>query len=252
MPEIPRKDRALGLTQKNTVSGPITAYDPVLARRVLEAIASGATRKQISADPSLPSFDTFIRWALLDENLRKAWKEARQISAYMFEDEALDKARILADDDLAGGYSSARVRAIEVAMQQWNKSAAIRDKAEFGEKSQQNNFVPVQINTTLDLGNGLTAHMPATTNVTNPFSYEITPSAQKVEDATFEELIPEHIEDNGPVPGELSTEGLGAKIKLGPKPKTPQNKSRVAWLQPKHKPATKRPRKSRVSEVFDK
>jgi len=119
------------------------------ATRVLEAIAAGDTLKDISQRPGFPTRDTFYKWMMLYPDLKTAYDAARELSALSLEEEALDMARVLkAPNDFTG----TKVRAYEVAMAQFRWSAERRDPSRYAGGQKTSVMVPIQINTTLDLG----------------------------------------------------------------------------------------------------
>lgn len=130
-----------------------TKYDPALAERVLMQVADGRTLREIAAEPDMPSKSTIQRWIMKYPELTTAWKAAREMSASALEEEALDMARVLQGKGSAE-FTGTRVRAFEVAMNQFRWSASHRDPATFGQTTQPNLVVPVQIITSLDIGQG--------------------------------------------------------------------------------------------------
>lgn len=253
MPPRPRKDIRAGLPAQGTISGPMTRYDPALAMRVLESIAAGMTRKQIEADPTLPAFVTFVKWTLLDPKLREAWEEARRISALLLEDRALQEAEDITSPK-AEEWSGTRMRAAEIAMNQWRWSAARRDRATFGDRNEASLVVPVQINTTLDLGNGMTRHMPSTDAVVNPYRVEVEVEEQDSDafDAEWEDQPEPPVAQTPrevppiPTPPDTLSSPLAQKPPVG---RTPNAAKRAKQgLSTKKLPASARPRKSRIEE----
>lgn len=127
----------------------LTAYDPEKALEILERLADGETLNEIcKGKPGMPHPTTFKRWAINQPELAKAYINAIQLSATSLEEEALDTARLIALKPKDGTH----VRAVEVKLNQLRWSAERRDPAKFGTKSQINVRVPVQIITSLDLG----------------------------------------------------------------------------------------------------
>jgi hypothetical protein len=150
-PAYPGQDKRLGLIREQVGARTITKYDPGLALQICELISEGFTLSEICADREhFPHKATFNRWCVNNPDLRKAYLGAREISAFALEDQALNMAREIVEDP----GSSQRVRAFDIAMNQLRWSAAKRNPREYGEKSQTNVVVPIQINTGLDLGQG--------------------------------------------------------------------------------------------------
>lgn len=129
----------------------VTAYSPKVAEVILLKIADGATLRDIAKEPGMPTKSTIQRWIMKYPDLKQAWAAARELSASSLEDEALDMARVLKRQS---DFTGTKVRAFEVAMNQFRWSAAHRDPATFGQTAQPSVVVPIQINTSLDLGDG--------------------------------------------------------------------------------------------------
>jgi terminase small subunit-like protein len=127
---------------------PLSAYDPDKALGVCEEIAQGLLLKDICKRNGMPSPSTFRRWCVQHPELGRAFQAAIAISAAALEEEALGLAREIR----ASQKDGTQVRAFEVAIQQFRWSAARRDPAKYGDKSAVSVRVPIQINTTLDLG----------------------------------------------------------------------------------------------------
>lgn len=144
-PAAPQPDHKLPTKRPN-------AYDPKLAENILLAVADGATLREIAALPDMPTKSTIQRWIMKYPDLKRAWQAARELSAATLEDDALDMARTLRDQ--TAGFTGTAVRAFEVAMNQFRWSAAHRDPATFGSSQQPSAIVPIQIITSLDIGQG--------------------------------------------------------------------------------------------------
>lgn len=150
-PAYPSQDKRLGLIRETVGSRQLTKYVPDLALQVCELISEGFTLTEICEDREhFPHKATFNRWCVNNPDLRKAYLAAREMSAFALEDQALNLAREIVDDP----GSSQRVRAFDIAMNQLRWSASKRNPREYGERSQTNIVVPIQINTGLDLGQG--------------------------------------------------------------------------------------------------
>jgi len=134
--------------KKRTKGRPPATYRPELAMAICERIAAGETLSSICKQDGMPSAVSFRRWALARKDLSEALHTARQLKADALFDEALDMARELA---LAPGTAQ-RVRAYDVAMSQLRWSAGKLDPQRFSEKSAVSFVVPIQIVTSLDLG----------------------------------------------------------------------------------------------------
>ncbi len=152
MADTPAQDRKLGLSRTRVGGRFVTSYTPELALRIVERIANGETLKAIcAADGSMPNRSTLHRWVLLYPDLDKAYVSAREVSAHGFEDEAIDLARSINAKTLK---SAQDVRAADIAMNQFRWSAQRRNPRDYGERRAGQMVVPIQINTSLDLGQG--------------------------------------------------------------------------------------------------
>jgi hypothetical protein len=138
---------------KTDKRGLVKAYDPKIAEKVLLKVADGATLREIAAEEGMPTKSTIQRWIMKYPELATAWKAARELSASSLEEEALDMARTLRGEG-SKEFSGTRVRAFDVAMNQFRWSAAHRDPQQFGQTTTPSIVVPIQINTSLDLGQG--------------------------------------------------------------------------------------------------
>lgn len=123
-------------------------FDITAARRTLEAVALGKSLFEIEQDPSFPPAKTFIQWVMLYPDLARGYATARELSGFMLEEEALWLARELR---LNPGSSQA-IKACEVLINQLRWSAGKRNPQVFSDKAALNVTVPIQINTSLDLG----------------------------------------------------------------------------------------------------
>lgn len=130
----------------------IIAYDPARAFEVCEAVANGKTLSEVLDNPGMPARSTWYRWVMLYPELAKAYDAARKISA-----EAMEDTLLLMVGELKDGtreMSRLLIQRYQIAMAQLRWSAERRDPARFGERKEQAIVVPIQINTTLDLGQG--------------------------------------------------------------------------------------------------
>lgn len=127
----------------------LVKYAPEQALKVCEAVANGKTLYSVCRGEGMPSRTTFYRWIMLYKDVSTAYQAARELSATSLEEEALEIARALKNEN---SFTSVKVRALDVALQQLRWSAARRDPAKYGQRAKETIVVPIQINTTLDLG----------------------------------------------------------------------------------------------------
>lgn len=189
-PSQPKQDRDNNLPKVVVGDRFLTQYDPVKALEIVERLADGETLNKICRGKAgFPAPTTFKRWVSNNPDLAKALKAAIVMSAQSFEEEALDTARAIASNPVDG----ATVRAAEVKIKQLQWSAERRDATMFGQRNQINLKVPVQIITTLNLGEG--DSLPAD----SIYTLDLTP--------TLPPLVEEQPVRIGGVPGRPSPRG---------------------------------------------
>lgn len=128
------------------------AYDTAQAVVVLDRLAAGDTITDIARDPEMPSRKTIYKWITVHPEFERLFATAKELSALSFEEKALAIADKLKDppESLTG----TEVAAYRAAMEQFRWSAARRDPARYGQQTATIAVVPIQINTTLDMGKG--------------------------------------------------------------------------------------------------
>lgn len=182
MADTPKQDRALKLPRKRVGGRFLTAYSPELGLKICEQIAEGETLTAVCKKDGMPHRTTFNRWLTSHPDLRAAYNAARQLSAYSFEEEAIDLAREL---KAKKALTSQQVRACEVLLNQLRWSAAKRNKPEFSEKASVKVTVPIQINTVLDMGAG----EAGTGTADHPNIYEIEAGVEVEQEPSGEPLV---------------------------------------------------------------
>ena len=146
----PRQDIEAGLPLDHVGSRAVSGYDPGLALEIATRIMNGEVLSEVLSEPGMPSYSTFAQWRLRYPGLQQAVETARAASAEFFEDEALGIARWLIANN---SYTSTKVNALKTALDQLRWTAAKRNPARFGQHGvNQGVIVPIQINTSLDLG----------------------------------------------------------------------------------------------------
>lgn len=173
----PSHQRAL-VKSPRTKGRPPATYRPELAAAICERVAAGETISAICKSDGMPSAVSFRRWALARKELFEALAAARQLKADALFDEALDMARELA----AEPGSAQRVRAFDVAMSQLRWSAGKLDPQRYSDRSVTRFVVPIQIVTSLDLGQG-GAEQKAEANVYDIKADVVVESEGSVDDA---------------------------------------------------------------------
>ncbi len=143
-----RQDQDLHLPEMSVGNSRIVKYNEELALSICERIAKGETLKHICLDTHMPSTTTVQRWVINYPKFGDAYNAARELSAYALEDDALDAARLIRTQH---DSNSAKVRAFDIAIQQFRWSAARRNPRVYSERSAVLITVPIQINTSLNL-----------------------------------------------------------------------------------------------------
>lgn len=139
---------------------PVTAtrvwkYDPEIVFRIALEIASGKLLKDIHAAPDMPSAHVLREWTTAHPEAARAIRVARELSAQAFEEEAIGRARELAENP----GTTQKIRATETLLNQLRWSATRRNPKEFGETGMSKIVVPVHISTPLNLGEVSTTPM---------------------------------------------------------------------------------------------
>lgn len=172
-------------------------YAPELALAICEGIASGMSLKKLCEQQGMPTRQTVYKWLSVYPKFFDAYERAREISAQSIEDEALDMARVLVD---ANDFTGTKVQAYNIAMQQLRWSASHRDPARYGTHTNVSNTVPIQITTTLNLGQDGVKAVDNTTSVYS-VSVDIRPQENDRLPAVDSEMI-------DVTPGERDNAGL--------------------------------------------
>lgn len=222
--DYPKQDRDAGLPPTTLGDREVTKYDPSMALQIIEQVAEGGLLKDICAPGTgMVARSTFMKWVARVPELKQAYLAARTLSAASFEEEAIDYARKVKRSP----GTTQQVRATEVAISQLRWSAAKRDAQNFGDRAGGVVVVPVNIQTTLDMGEG------ALTGVEMPdiYTIEVKPPAEIVEakalieDLTVDKLGSErtalgHRPNRGgknlPKPTKEKVEKLVAEGKISP------------------------------------
>lgn len=196
----------------------LVTYDAAKAQIICEGIAQGRTLSEIiKTEEDLPSRPTFYRWLVLYPELKKLYDAARELSATSFEDEMLDMARLLKGPN---DYTQVKTTQFQIALQQLRWSATRRDPSRYGEKQSINLMVPIQINTTLDMGQGAGGtSTPEHDNV-----YALTPGEAKHEPDDVDPLVeraPDDTLEDFVVPEKVTRPAVFRQARLKKGHKTP-------------------------------
>ena len=193
MPRISRKDERAGLKVQKRGSTYVAKYDAGMALDIIEKVAEGKTLKSILAQDGYPSYATFHKWMTASSELLEAYHRAKELSASALDDEALELAR----DLVAPGrkVTQTRVSAANAAMGQYRWSASRRNPKEYGQTNNLGVVVPIQINTSLDLGDNdgnATQDLPRQDNIYTIEAQTIAPEAGDEADTLIK--VPEKVD----------------------------------------------------------
>ena len=143
-------------TKSRGVRDSALEYNAELALQICMRIAQGETLTDICRDKLMPTYTAVMKWRVTFPEFEEAYENARRISAFALEDEAIAAARKLAGPN---NFNAPRVSAMAHAMNQLRWSAEKRNTDKFGVQKPGVTMIPIQINTTLDLGQGGVAPM---------------------------------------------------------------------------------------------
>lgn len=203
MADRPQRERDLHLPAIEKGGRWFTKYDPNIALDIVERIADGELLAKITAKDAVPitvTKQTFLRWVATVPELSSAYAAAIQLSAHAFEEKAIDKAQRTAD---APG-SPQNVSAASLLVSQYRWSAARRNPTRYSDKGNTSIVVPVNISTTLDMGNGrqsVEVEVPDIYTITFP-SEGRSPEGETPIDGEFNEITHESeksVEDTAPI-----------------------------------------------------
>lgn len=180
MADNPQRERDMKLPVVEVGGRFYTKYNPQIALDIVEKIADGELLSKITAKDAVPQTitkQTFLRWVATVPELQTAYAAAVQISAHAFEEKAIDKAEKVA----AAPGTPQNVSAASLLISQYRWSAARRNPTKYSDKGNTQIVVPVNINTTLNMGD-----QRQSLDVEVPDIYTI--KFDKAEDGEFSEI----------------------------------------------------------------
>lgn len=134
-------------------------YSDDQIERIIERVAAGATLTAIVKEDGMPTAATVRARIVGVKRFRDLWDTAKSLRASCYFDEALDISRRLSDKALALGEETKwskedtnNVAALRISIDTLKFAAARLDPASYGERAVGTPIVPIQINTTLSLG----------------------------------------------------------------------------------------------------
>lgn len=142
-------------------------YSDALAAKICDLIEQGYSERQIAKMPGMPSTVTLGKWKDEHPDFLRQSARARQASAELFREEALQVARDAAGlaDKIAGrdpndvstltDLPKGFVEAKKLLVQELNREAAIRDDRRFGDRKR------VDLTGTVEVGQGMDAFYEA-------------------------------------------------------------------------------------------
>ncbi len=169
---IPSQVRPL----KKRAGRPPSVFRPELVVEIVERIAEGETLSAICKGDGMPTPGTFRKWALARKEVWEALQAARELKADSLFDEAMDLAREIRADP----GTAQRVRAYDVSMSHLRWAAGKLNPQRYSDRSQIIFTVPIQINTSLDLGQGASGTEDGSV-------YDLTAKVVEVSEAGAEE-----------------------------------------------------------------
>lgn len=164
----------------------LSEYDENVALSIVEQVSQGVLLKDACKEAGFPSTAAFQRWCVQHPEVGRAYNAARELSAQAFEEAALEIGARLQRMARSKTTTGTQVRAYEAAMAQLRWSAERRDPGKFANRGPVSVQVPIQINTTLDLGASVGAGTAEHPNI-----YSIEAKVEAVPEAAAEKpLLP--------------------------------------------------------------
>lgn len=134
----------------NEARGPIRPYSREAMMAVCELVAQGHLVRDIEQIEGMPSSRDVTAWLLVEREAQVMMDEARRQSAFAMEEEVIGALRTAAER----GVTPTDLRTLAELAQQGRWSAEKRHPKAYGPRPPASIVVPIQINTTLDLGTG--------------------------------------------------------------------------------------------------
>lgn len=159
---------------------PTKEYTLEQMEQIIFRVASGETLTKVCSEPGMPHYTTFRHWLLKDEELNEKWLRAKELRAHAIFDEMIDLSRELVD----GEPTAVRVNAVRVAVETLRHAAARLSPKDYGERVEKNTLIPIQIITSLDLGQGGSAQRIAGNKV---FTVEVEAEGPRLLEAPKDE-----------------------------------------------------------------
>lgn len=126
-------------------------YTSEIMDKIVERVSVGETLRAICKEPNMPSECTFRKWVRENPSLAKAWHLAKELRAHSLFDKAIDLADILSKGN-GTDLTANQIRALQVAIDTYKFAASRLNPRDYGERVPISPVVPVQIVTTLNLG----------------------------------------------------------------------------------------------------
>lgn len=189
---MPTREVKLGLPVIERDGKRYVEYNPTIALEIIERIAEGELLKNITsakAEEKTVSKHTFMQWVATVPELRRAYDAAMQMSAHAFEEKAIDTAEGL----VKNGAGKDKIAAANTLISQYRWSATRRNPTKYSDKGDTKIVVPINIQTTLDMGGNGSAQAEDNS------VYDLSLEAKDVVDGEFREL-PDGGGDNADAP----------------------------------------------------
>lgn len=149
-----------------------TKFNPDIAIEICRRVMDGESIVKILKEPGMPVRSTWYNWLLLYPDVLKMYDAAREMSALSLEEEMGDiKDKLLDEQTLV---PKAMLDRYHEALVHLRWLAGKRDPRRFGEQKSPTLVVPIQINTSLDMGDGRGTSIPTITTE-NVYTLEAQP-----------------------------------------------------------------------------
>lgn len=129
---------------------PPAGYTTEVMKEVIRRVASGDTLRAVCSEEGMPREETFRKWVSTNPELQKMWLQAKEFRSHSMFDRCLDIAAKLEKDYKT--LTAPEVAALKTAIETYKHGAARLNPRDYGERVPANPVVPIQIVTTLNLG----------------------------------------------------------------------------------------------------
>ena len=129
---------------------PPSGYTTEIMEEVIRQVAAGASLRAVCAKEGMPREETFRKWVRENPVLQRKWLEAKEYRSHSLFDHMTDLAQQLEDN--AKAVTATEINAIKIAIETYKHAAGRLNPRDYGERVPANPVIPIQIVTTLNLG----------------------------------------------------------------------------------------------------